>query len=133
MKSAFGVRIFALLLITTAVNFVAIPASVATSPATINLSGSSSFAVLAGGYAVTGAPSTFNGNIGAGGYVTTGANNVINGSITSGTATTTGASSSINGSIYSGAAITNGAGTTVSGTQYLNGTADLFAKALSQI
>ena len=129
-----------LALILAGLVFLAVPPSLAASPATISLGTASSFGVLAKGYVATGTNSTINGDIGSGAAITTGADNTIRGSVYSSMATTTGArntlssdifagasiglgtDSSVGGSVYAVAAITLGAGSSVAGSQNPNQT-----------
>jgi len=98
--------------------FLAVPPSLAASPATISLGAASSFGVLAKGYVTSGTNSTINGDIGSGAAITTGADNTIRGSVYSSMATTTGARNILSSDIFAGAAITLGADSSVGGSVY---------------
>ena len=117
MPSKFIARSIAFLLVISSMSFFAPSASIAASPAGINLGSASNFALLAGAAITTADPSTFTGEIGAGAAITTGASNSITGSLYAGAAITTGASNTISGSVFAGAALTVGASNVISGSQ----------------
>jgi len=117
MPSKFIARSIAFLLVISSMSFFASSASIAASPAGINLGSASNFALLAGAAITTADPSTFTGEIGAGAAITTGASNSITGSLYAGAAITTGASNTISGSVFAGAALTVGASNVISGSQ----------------
>ena len=98
--------------------FLAVPPSLAASPATISLGAASSFGVLAKGYVTSGTNSTINGDIGSGAAITTGADNTIRGSVYSSMATTTGARNILSSDIFAGAAIDLGPDSSVGGSVY---------------
>ncbi|MDY7576707.1 ice-binding family protein [Actimicrobium sp. CCI2.3] len=109
--------------------FALVPAGGAANP----LLGSdlTSFVILAGEYAVTGAGSTVTGNVGADSYITTGLNNFGYGSSYAGSYIATGANFVSTGQLYSGSYITTGAGSSNTGSNYAVGYIEVGANSFN--